>query len=88
MIALNALQDALPSLPMGSPLHSKVLKVTQELTKELQSSKEDPQLQIQSLVQMIRQAAQNAPMAGLAAQGGQNQPPMMPQASPEAAMAA
>lgn len=86
MIAMQALQDALPSLPMGSELHSKVLKVTQELTKELQSTREDPQLQIQSLVGMIKQLAQQAPNPALQRLQGP-QPPMMPQApqpSPEA----
>jgi hypothetical protein len=82
MIAMQALQDALPSLPMGSELHSKVLKVTQELTKELQATKEDPQLQIQSLMGMIKQLAQQAPNQAVARLPSPNAPPMMPQQAP------
>lgn len=84
MIALSALQDALPSLPMGSKLHTTALKVTEQLTRELQEAKEDPQLQIQALVGMIRQLAQNPQNQMLSRLAAPNAPPQMGAPSPEA----
>ena len=88
-VALAALQEALPAIPMGSELHTKVLKVTTDLSKELQSTHDDPQSQIQALMQMIRAAPQQAQMQQLARMGQPGAPPAMPQpaAAPAAAAA-
>lgn len=76
-VALKALQQALPAIPIGSELHEKVLRITADLSKQMQSVKEDPQLQIQQLMQMIRAASQQAPNAML-----QKMAPMAPGAPP------
>ena len=56
--ALNMLQEALPALPMGTPLHTSILRSVKELGTHLGSAQQDEAQQIQQLVQMIRQAKQ------------------------------
>jgi hypothetical protein len=76
--AVKMLEKALPMIPMGSPLHEKIHKVTLELSKELTSGQENPALQLQSLVQMMRQSAQSQPMNALGRMypgAGANTPP-------------
>jgi hypothetical protein len=65
--AVEMLQKALPSIPMGTPLHEKVLKVTGELAKELSQTGggENQALQLQSLVQQLRSQSQQQPLAAL-----------------------
>src|SRR5271170_3416887 len=63
--AVQMLEKALPSIPLGSPLHAKIQKVTTELVKELSQGDENQGLQLQSLVQMMRSQAQQQPMSAL-----------------------
>jgi hypothetical protein len=95
-IAVKALQDALPSIPMGSALHTKVLNAAKDLSKELGSASEGGggAGNIQALLQMIQQAKQNAPNAALARMappapggGAPAMPHPMPMPSPAAAAA-
>lgn len=63
--AVEALQKALPNLPMGSPLHSDILQVTNKLSKHLRPEEASSGLQIQSLLQTAREKAKGAPMQAL-----------------------
>jgi hypothetical protein len=63
--AVKMLEQALPLIPMGSPMHEKIHKVALELSKELTQGEENPALQMQQLVQMMRQASQQQPMSAL-----------------------
>lgn len=63
--AVKMLEQALPMIPMGSPLHEKIHKVALDLSKEMQQGEENPALQLQSLVQMMRSASQQQPMSAL-----------------------
>ena len=63
--AVKMLEQALPMIPMGSPLHEKIHKVALELSKELTQGEDNPALQMQSLVQMMRHASQQQPMNAL-----------------------
>jgi len=87
--AVEMLQKALPSIPMGTPLHEKVLKVTGELVKELSEGGqggENQALQLQSLVQMLRSSQQQQPLSALSKLYPSQPPsPALPQASPAAA---
>lgn len=79
--AVQMLEKALPSIPMGSPLHSKIMKVTSELVKELSQGDENQALQLQSLVQMMRSQSQQQPTAALTRMFPQTpQTPALPQA--------
>jgi hypothetical protein len=65
---VHAFEEALPMIPMGSPLHAKLLKVTAEVAKEISELGEkggDAQGQIQQLLQMARSTAQSAPMQAM-----------------------
>jgi hypothetical protein len=80
--AVKLLQDALPAMPMGSPLHSKVLGTIKTLLEAMPD--EDPNMagpQMTGLLQLIRQQAQNAPNNVIAKLSGapQGQPPAMPE---------
>lgn len=60
-LALEALQKALPGLPMGSPLHSAALKAVTDLSKHMAQGQEDQSGVIQQLAQAARQAQQAPP---------------------------
>jgi hypothetical protein len=78
-VALQALQDALPSIPMGSPLHTDVLSVAKTLSKHVDQEGQQGGAPVQSLLAMIQQAKQSAPMAALGRMGGGAPPsPAMP----------
>lgn len=82
---LQMLQKALPMIPMGSELHSDILKVTQQLTKHMKDEGQNPGLQLQSLLQMAKSNASQAPMSSLAKlYPGAGAPPAMPGAAPGA----
>lgn len=92
--AVKMLEKSLPMIPMGSPLHTKILTVVKDLAKELGEGGSQPQnqgLNIQSLMQMLKSSAQQPGMGALAKMmpgaGGQT-PPAMPQPSPEPSPAA
>ena len=63
--AVKMLEQALPLIPMGTPLHEKIHKVALDLSKELTQGEENPALQMQQLVQMLRMASQQQPMGAL-----------------------
>lgn len=81
--ALDALQKALPAIPMGTELHKAVLDAVSKIGKHMTEAANNPQMKMQNLLQMIQQAkAQqpNAALAGLA--GGGGAPPPAPPAMP------
>lgn len=87
--ALQMLEQALPEIPMGMPMHTDVLKAVQNLSKHLAEGAESKGLDIQSLIQATKQSAQSAPLAAMqrmfAGGGGANSPPALPQPAGAAA---
>jgi hypothetical protein len=91
--AVRMLEKALPQIPMGTPVHTGVLKATTDLLKHLPSDEGNQGLELQSLLQMARHASQSAPLAALGRMGAPpGGPPAMPAPSgaapPPAAAAA
>ena len=78
-LGLKALQEALPSLPMGSSIHTAVLKALTDIGKAVEKEgggKGDPGAMIQQLVEMARNAKQSgAPAPQMP--GGAPPPPGM-----------
>ena len=95
-VGMEALQKALPALPMGSKLHTAILKAISEIAKEMdQGMGGDPASQIQQLVALARNAQtgpqRNAMMSMFPAGGspaGGGAPPPAPGGAPAPAMAA
>lgn len=85
--AVKMLEQALPMIPMGSPLHEKIHKVALDLSKELTQGDENPALQMQQLVQMMRSASQQQPINALSKLTAPppNTPPATAGAEPQAA---
>ena len=83
-LGLEALQKALPALPMGSPLHSSVLKAVADIAKNMNEGGGGGDAdKIQQLIAMARSAhAQPSPLAGMmpggAPPGGGGAPPPGP----------
>lgn len=63
-MAVTALQKALPTLPMGSPIHTAVLKAVTDLTKVVGQGEDDKASTMQNLVGMARNMQAN-PSQGL-----------------------
>lgn len=86
--AIKLLESSLPMIPMGSPLHDKILSATKGLLDAMPD--EDPSMagpQQTNLLELIRSASAAAPMQMLQRLGppsGPMMPPSMP--SPEAAV--
>ena len=83
--ALDALQKALPSIPMGTELHKTVLDAVAKIGKHMSEAQNNPQMKLQNLMQMIAQlkAQQpNAALAGLAGGAPGGQPPAPPALMP------
>lgn len=82
--ALEALQRALPGLPMGGELHTAVLNSVSAISRRLDNKDGDGPSQIQALAAMGRDIQQNPQAAvlqklmGGGAGGDQPQPPAMP----------
>lgn len=78
-LGLEALQAALPMLPMGGELHADVMKAVSSIAKHLaHGGEQGGGATIQQLLDMIRSAkTQGAPPPGAPAPGGAA-PPMMP----------
>lgn len=85
--AARLITEALPQIPMGTPLHTKALKIATDLNKELGSAKEGIQQQVQTLLQAIQAAKQSGQtdIMNRAMPQPQNQPPAMPVPQPAAA---
>jgi hypothetical protein len=77
-VAVQALQEALPSIPLGTPTHEAVMNSVKSLGKLFEKDAESPALSMQSLVQMARAAGQNNQMSALSRM--QPQPPNTPPA--------
>ena len=76
-VGLEALQSALPMVPMGSELHADLMKAVSSISKHLQQDGAQGGAQIQQLLDMIRTAkTQGGPPA--APPGGGGAPPMAP----------
>ena len=59
-VGVEALQKALPSLPMGSKLHGAILKAISDISKEMESGMGGgPGAEIQQLIAMARNAQTN-----------------------------
>ena len=80
-LGLKALQEALPLLPMGSSIHTAVLKALTDIGKAVEKEgggKGDPGAMIQQLVEMARNAKQSgAPAPQMPGAGGAPPPPGM-----------
>lgn len=85
-IGLEALQAALPMLPMGGELHTDVMKAVSSLTKHLGDKGNDPGAGIQQLLEMLRNAKQGgAPPQAAMMPGGPppgGAPPAPPMGAP------
>jgi len=62
---VEALQKALVGLPMGSELHSAVLKAVTDISRRMTGGNEDHAAQIQALSALAREAQQNPQQAML-----------------------
>jgi hypothetical protein len=62
---LEMFQKALPLIPMGSPLHSDLLKATANISKHMDQSASNKGVDLQSLLQMARQSSQQSPVQAL-----------------------
>lgn len=73
-LALEMLQKGLPGLPMGSDLHTAVLKSVTELSKHLSKGSDDESGVLQQLVSLARdrqaQPQQNAMLRMFPSPGG------------------
>lgn len=77
-MALEALQKALPMIPMGSELHTSVLKSVADISKQVGKvgGASDPSAVIQQLAQLAREQKQQAvPPAMMGAPPGAPPPP-------------
>jgi hypothetical protein len=79
--ALMLLQQALPAIPLGSDVHSDILKAVGMLAKHADNQQTTDQSQITQLQAMIQKLAQQQPNAALARLGqmNPNAPPALPQ---------
>jgi hypothetical protein len=82
--AAQLVNDALPMIPLGTPLHAAALKIATDLNKHLGEAKENAQNTMQTMVQHIQQLRQ-APGLGALNQGAP--PPQAPAMAPPAAPA-
>lgn len=78
--ALEALQKSLIGLPMGSEIHTAVLKSITDLSKRLDNSQGDASSQIQALAAIGRNIQSNPQAAAMQKMmpGGGTQAPAMP----------
>ena len=79
--AAQLINDAIPQIPLGTPLHSAVLKIATDLNKHIGEAKEHAQGTIQTMLQAIQQMRQNPRLGAMGgAPGGAPQPPPQPPA--------
>jgi hypothetical protein len=79
-LSLKGLQEALPVLPMGAPLHTAVLKALTDISKALEKEgggQGDPGAMIQQLVEMARAAKQGGGAPPPPGAGAPMPPPQM-----------
>jgi hypothetical protein len=82
-VGIEALQKALPQLPMGSKLHQAVLKAVADIGKNMEkeggAGGGDSASVVQQLIEAMRQAKQGPNMAAMMPGGAQASPaPPMP----------
>ena len=63
--AISLLESALPDVPMGMELHTEIMNATKALLKHINQGNENPQIDMHTLVQHLRGAAQQNPMQAL-----------------------
>lgn len=87
--AAQLINEAIPQIPLGTPLHTEVLKIATNLNKHLGQAKEQVQDTIQEMIQAVQRMRQN-PQMGALTQGAPppNQPPAMPAPAASPPMAA
>ena len=87
-IALEKLQAALPTLPMGTELHKAVLDAVGKISKHMTETQDSPQMKMQNLLAMVQKMKQQQPNAALGAMAGPaggpagGQPPLPPTLPP------
>lgn len=64
-LGLEAMQKALPGLPMGSELHTAVLKSVAEISKHIEKQQGDSASIVQQLAQMAHSAQQQPQQAAM-----------------------
>ena len=64
-VAVKLLEESLPLIPMGMPLHTEIMQATTKLVKHLSDSASNPGTEMQTLLNLARQSQQSAPMAAL-----------------------
>jgi hypothetical protein len=82
--AITLLQESLPAIPLGSDVHTDVLKAVGMLAKHADSHESNDQQQITQLQALIQKLAQQQPNAALArlSQMNPNTPPALPTPPP------
>lgn len=76
--AAMLIQQALPNIPMGTPLHQDLINIVTKLSKHASEASNDPGLQQQGMLAAMRHAAANPMAAALQRmQGPPNAPPAM-----------
>ncbi len=81
--AIEMLQQAMTGVPLGTPLHSAILKAISDISKHLDKHDGNQGLQVQDLVQLARQVNTQSPQAqALQRMGQQPQPPALPAPPP------
>jgi len=55
-------QKALPMIPMGAPQHADLLKAISMISKHLEQGEGNRGVDLQSLLQMAKQASQQSPV--------------------------
>ena len=83
-VGLEALQKALPQLPMGSKLHQSVLKAVADIGKNIEheGGGGDQAGAIQQLMEAMRSAKTNPNLAQMMPAAGGAPPPPMPPMPP------
>ena len=74
--ALKLMEQALPDIPMGTPIHTEILQAAQKFAKHLGEAGGNAGSEMQTLLNLARQSAQGQPMAALSRlMGPQGGPP-------------
>jgi hypothetical protein len=77
--ATKLITEALPQIPMGTPLHGAVLKIATDLSKHLGEAHENHQMTVQTLMQAMAAMKNDQQMGALNRVAPQsNQGPAMP----------
>ena len=83
--AHKMIMEALPALPLGTPLHESVMKIATDLGKNLTKAGQDAQMTIQTLMSAMRGVRNDSQMSAVAKMQGQAPPGGPPATPPPAA---